>query len=445
MTADTVNSSASRRAWSVSELCRAVADALEARFNPVTVRGEVSGFSRATSGHCYFTLKDEQGQLRCAMFRRAASLVTRLPRDGELVELRGRIDLYGARGELQLIVESLSRAGAGVLFEEFLQLKAKLELEGLFGTARKRSVPALPCGIGLVTSLGAAALHDVVSALQRRAPHVPVLLVPAAVQGVSAAQDMIEALSKLYQHAYISSGLAADMPANAGLPTVEVIVLVRGGGALEDLWAFNDERLARCIAQSPVPVITGIGHETDFTIADFVADLRAPTPTAAAEMAAQPQADGLDWLSATRRRLDSALFRQVDRASLRMDGLAARLARPSVLVARERMRMAERARRLHHAVLAGLQRHESKQAQRHTAIPAAMARALAMRQDRLQRAELRLGLLDPTRTLQRGYAWLLDDAGGAVTLARSTRVGQRLRGVLVDGELDLRVTPPRLI
>lgn len=169
--------------WEVGTLCRAIADALEARFNPVAVRGEITGFSRASSGHCYFTLKDAQGQVRCAMFRRAASQLDFVPRDGELVEVRGRLGVYEARGDLQLIVEGLQRAGQGALFEQFLRLKAQLEAEGLFDPARKRPLPVLPRGIGLVTSPGAAALHDVVTALRRRVPHIPVVLVPALVQG----------------------------------------------------------------------------------------------------------------------------------------------------------------------------------------------------------------------------------------------------------------------
>ena len=171
------------RVWAVGALCRAVADALEARFNPVAVRGEISGFSRASSGHCYFSLKDQSGQLRCAMFRRAAGLLDFMPRDGDQVEVRGRLGLYEPRGDLQLIVESLRRAGQGALFEQFLQRKAKLEAEGLFDAARKRPLPAMPRSIGLVTSLGAAALHDVVTALRRRVPHIPVVLSPAPVQG----------------------------------------------------------------------------------------------------------------------------------------------------------------------------------------------------------------------------------------------------------------------
>ena len=290
-----------RPVWAVGALVHAVADALQARFNPVAVRGEVSGFSRAVSGHCYFTLKDDAGQLRCALFRRNAALLAFTPREGDQVELRGRLSVYEARGDLQLVVESMARAGQGQLFEQFLRLKAKLEAEGLFDAGRKRALPPMPRGIGVVTSLGAAALHDVLTALARRVPHIPVLLAPAPVQGVGAPQALCDALSKLYLLAQNGSALGANRAHKSAAPPIDLILLVRGGGSIEDLWAFNDEPLARTIAASPVPVIAGVGHETDFTIADFVADLRAPTPTAAAELASAPRAQWLAELQAGER------------------------------------------------------------------------------------------------------------------------------------------------
>src|SRR5437868_4955204 len=211
------------RIWPVGALCRAVADALEARFNPVAVRGEISGLSRPASGHLYFCLKDAQGQIRCAMFRRAAGLLDFVPREGEMVEAWGRLGVYEARGDLQLVVETMRRAGQGTLFEQFMQLKAKLEAEGLFAEGRKRDVPAMPRGIGLVTSPQAAALHGVVTALRRRACHVPVVFAPAAVQGGNAPGELIDALERLY--------------ACAAKGEIDVILLVRGGGSIEDLWA----------------------------------------------------------------------------------------------------------------------------------------------------------------------------------------------------------------
>jgi len=313
------------RIWQVGALCRAIADALDKRFNPVTVGGEISGFTRAASGHCYFSLKDESGQMRCAMFRRAASLLDFNPRDGDRVEVRGRLGVYEQRGELQLVVESMRPAGQGTLFEQFLKLKAKLEQEGLFDSARKRSLPVMPRGIGVVTSLGAAALHDVVTALQRRVPHIPVVVAPASVQGEGASRELMQALSSLY-----AMGDAANV---ASAVRLDLILLVRGGGAMEDLWAFNDEQLARTIARSPIPVICGVGHETDFTIADFVADVRAPTPTAAAELAAHPTEAWLAAMQTLETRLRDAVLRHVVCQSQRLDLASSRLGRPSFLAA----------------------------------------------------------------------------------------------------------------
>ena len=419
------------RVWQVGALCRAIAEALDARFNPVAVRGEVSGFSRASSGHCYFSLKDGQGQIRCAMFRRAASLLDFSPRDGDMVEVQGRLGVYEPRGDLQLIVESLARAGQGALFEQFQRLKAQLEAEGLFDAARKRPLPVLPRGIGLVTSLGAAALHDVVTALRRRAPHVSVVLAPAAVQGAQAPAELVRALQSLYR-------LAED-------GRLDVILLVRGGGSLEDLWAFNDEQLARTIVQSPVPLVSGVGHETDFTIADFCADLRAPTPTAAAELAALPQQDWLGGLALVQQRLRDGLERRLDTASQRLDIVAGRLGRPSARVAGQHLRMARIAHRLRHAVLSRLQQGHAQLEAARLARDTALRQRLARAQDRLERARLKLELTDPKLVLQRGYALLSDLQGHAVSSARQTHVGQPLRATLADGEVDLTVSPPRLI
>ena len=255
--------------WQVGTLCRAIANALEAHFNPVRVGGEISGFTRASSGHCYFSLKDEAGQIRCAMFRRAAGMLDFTPREGLRVELLGRLGVYEPRGELQLVVESMRQSGQGNLFEQFLKLKAQLEAEGLFDAARKKPLPAMPRGIGLVTSLGAAALHDVVTALARRVPHIPVVLAPALVQGEGAPQELVQALSHLYALASTS-----DAQPTAGAVVVDVILLVRGGGSMEDLWAFNDAQLARTIASSPVPVVCGVGHELSLI------HIYSPTPAA---------------------------------------------------------------------------------------------------------------------------------------------------------------------
>ncbi|MFZ4479436.1 MAG: exodeoxyribonuclease VII large subunit [Rhodoferax sp.] len=412
--------------WQVGALCRAVADALDARFNPVAVRGEVSGFSRASSGHCYFSLKDESAQIRCAMFRRVAGLLDFSPRDGQLVELRGRLGVYESRGDLQLIVESMSQAGQGVLFEQFLKLKAKLEAQGLFDALKKRSPPAMPRGIGVVTSPGAAALHDVMTTLQRRVAHIPVVFAPASVQGIGAPAELRQALAALYR---LTQDGRAVPPDSAGpdrtmaLKTdvvIDVILLVRGGGSAEDLWAFNDEQLAYAIAQSPVPVICGVGHETDFTIADFVADLRAPTPTAAAELVAQPRDAWLATVADMRRRLQIAAYRQIDRHSQQLDLTVSRMGRPSAQVAQRRLQLASSAQRLQFLSLDFLKQ----------------------RQQDLRQAGLRLGLLDPSLVLQRGYAWLTSSDGRTVSSVRQTHCGQLLQATLADGRLDLTVTDP---
>ncbi len=415
------------RVWDVGALCRAVADTLQARFNPVAVRGEITGFARASSGHCYFALKDAQGQIRCAMFRRAAEGLSFLPRDGELVEVRGRLGVYEPRGDLQLIVEQLQRAGQGAWFEQFLRLKARLEAEGLFDTGRKRALPAMPRGIGLVTSAGAAALHDVVTALRRRVPHIPVVLVPALVQGADAGASMCAALNALYAMA------------RAGTPPIDVILLVRGGGSMEDLWAFNDERLARTIVQSPVPVVSGVGHETDFTIADFCADLRAPTPTAAAELVAAPQAQSLAALERLDQRLQDGLQRQLDLRGQRLDQIGARLGRPSGLVQREQQRQARLAGRMRHAMLLKLQQLAHNQQALEADLPLAIAQSLQARAERLERCALRLDLLAPQRVLQRGYAMLADSEGRIVSHVQQARPGDALQATLADGQLELRV------
>jgi len=409
--------------WSVGALCRAIANALEARFNPVAVHGEISGWTRAASGHCYFVLKDPAGQLRCAMFRRAASLLDFTPREGDQVEVRGRLAVYEPRGELQLVVESLRRDGQGTLFDQFLQRKAKLEAQGLFDPARKRPLPAMPRTIGLVTSLGAAALHDVVTALARRVPHIPVVLAPAAVQGANAPAELVQALAAL----------------GALRPAVDVILLVRGGGSIEDLWAFNDEALARAIVECPVPVVCGVGHETDFTIADFCADVRAPTPTAAAELAALPREAWIRALEQFEQRLRASVLTRVDGLGQRLDLAAERMGRPSAIVTRQQLRMAHLGQRLHHAVASRTDRLSQAQNALLAEWPLRFGRALAARRERLERSALRLQLLDPALVLERGYAWLTDAAGHAVTTTAQAAKGDSVRANLVDGSLDLQV------
>ena len=436
------------RVWGVGALCRAVADALDARFNPVTVRGEITGWSRASSGHCYFSLKDASGSIRCAMFRRAAGLLSFNPRDGQLVEVRGRLGVYEQRGDLQLVAESMRQAGQGALFEQFVQLKAKLESEGLFAQERKRPLPLMPRAIGVVTSLGAAALHDVVSALQRRVPHIPVVIAPAAVQGAGAPEQLRSALLNLYQTITISRRHWAEKPQNApeqdlighaNCPPIDVILLVRGGGSMEDLWAFNDEQLARVIVQSPVPIISGVGHETDFSIADFCADLRAPTPTAAAELCSAEQATWLGALGLMQERLTDALHDQLDTQSQRLDQAAGRLGRPSGALAKQRMHLEQLAGRLRYAALTKCEQEKTILRRHVTNFPQNIAANLAQHRQRLERSAKSLELLDPQHVLKRGFAMLSNEAGQVVSSTAQVQAGQRLRASLADGALDVAV------
>jgi len=413
------------RVWPVGALCKAVGDTLEARYNPVTVVGELTGFSKASSGHCYFSLKDRDGQIKCAMFRRAASLLDFLPRDGEKVEVRGRVSIYEMRGDLQLVVESMSRAGKGNLFEAFMALKARLESQGLFDQRRKRPLPLFPKCIGLVTSSGAAALHDVATALQRRAPHVNVVFAPAMVQGAGAAAELVSALQNVYH-------LAAKRQ-------IDVILLVRGGGSMEDLWAFNDETLAHTLANSPVPVVCGVGHETDFTIADFVCDLRAPTPTAAAELATPSKAMLLGSVDLVAGRITSAVHRRVDTLAQHLDWASQRLGRPTGHLAGSRLILEKQAQRLQLLFLHQLEKRRSSLNVWAAAMNRAPFQSLEARQELLVRQSLQLALLNPRKVLERGFTWLSDTAGTCVSSVHHTHANQLLRVTFADGDIDVNV------
>ncbi|HJV70208.1 exodeoxyribonuclease VII large subunit [Ideonella sp.] len=407
------------RVWDVAGLLLAVSDALAARFAAVAVRGELSGFSRAGSGHCYFTLKDGSGAnagLRCAMFRRAALMLPFNPQDGQQVELRGRLAVYEARGELQMIVESMQRVGVGSLYEEFLRLKARLEAQGVFDMAYKRPLPAFPRRLAVVTSPSGAAIHDVLTTLARRAPQVGVVLVPTLVQGVQAPEAIVQALAQ----------------AN-GLADVELILLCRGGGSLEDLWAFNDERVVRAVRASHLPVVCGVGHETDVTLADLAADLRAPTPTAAAELAAPEREALLQALQARAQTLSRRVRQRLDGASQGLDTLALRLQRPAQRLGTEQARLAALAQR-HGATLSrSLEAQRVALAHRSQRLVQAARSAQARQADRLRAEAARLAALDPRRVLSRGYAWVEAEDGRAIVSAHSLQAGQTLRAVWSDG------------
>jgi len=414
-----------RVVWGVSSLLLAATDALAARFGALTVRGELSGGTRAASGHWYFSLKDDGGAaalLRCAMFRRHAAGLDFSPQDGQQVELRGRLAVYEPRGDLQFIVESMRRVGAGNLYEEFLRLRARLEAAGLFDPTRKRVLPSMPRRIGIVTSPQAAALHDVLSTLARRAPHVALVLYPSAVQGAEAPAGLVRALA-----------LAGERR------EVDLLLLVRGGGSLEDLWSFNDERVVRAVVTCPLPVICGVGHETDITLCDLAADLRAPTPTAAAELATPAKADLWLALQGQAQALQRSVRRRLDTQAQRLDAAGLRLERPARALAPQRQRLERLARRLH-AVVA------QRRVVAGQALPVAavrLQRAVAVRLSGqgqvLGGYGQRLQALDPTAVLRRGYAWVEDEQGRPVTSARALQVGQRVHGVWADGRAGLRV------
>ena len=410
---------APRVVWGVQSLLAATAEALAGRFGAVAVRGELSGFVRAASGHCYFSLKDADGAaalLRCAMFRRAAALLDFAPADGQQVELRGRIGVYESRGELQLVVESLRRVGEGTLYEEFLRLRARLQAQGLFDAQRKRSIVRQPLALGVVTSLGAAALHDVLTALARRAPQVRVIIYPSPVQGAEAPAALVAAL-----HA-----------ANARAE-VDTLLLVRGGGSLEDLWAFNDERVVRAVAASRIPVVCGVGHETDVSLCDLAADLRAPTPTAAAELASPARDELLAVLDQRAGALAVALRRALETAAQRADRLALRLGRPSSTLATQFERLAALEPRVKRALVSQLARRTQEAQHLSQRLLRAMAVALARQRQTLAAQHSRLQALDPRQVLQRGYAWVETAAGQPVVSVQGLAAGQRVQAVWADG------------
>jgi exodeoxyribonuclease VII large subunit len=431
-----------REIVTVGQLNRAVAGLLERSFPLLWISGEISNLTRAASGHWYFSLKDAQASVRSVMFRGRNQFVDFAPADGDKVEVRAQVGLYEARGDFQLGVEVMRRAGAGDLFQQFLRLKARLEAEGLFDADRKRPIPPMPRAVGIVTSTQAAALRDVLTTLARRAPQVPVILYPAAVQGAQAPGELIRALA--------AAGARGEC---------DVILLVRGGGAIEDLWAFNDEALARAIAASPIPVVCGVGHETDFTIADFVADLRAPTPTAAATRAVPDRGERLAMLARERHRLVQAWQRQAGQREQRLD-IAIRLLRPPALQwAERRARLDRFAQRL--AVAA--ERTAALRARRVATLGAALripelalrgvrvdaasralGAALRARVDaassRFVNASAQLDLVSPGAVMARGYAIVTGPDGAILRRATDLATGDAVSVALADGGFEASVT-----
>ncbi len=359
-----------REILTVGELNQAIAEVLDQQFDAVWVRGEISNFKSYPSGHWYFKLKDADSQINGVMFKGRNFSVGFTPKDGDQVEVAANVGFYAVRGDIQLTVQLMRRAGVGGLYEAFLKLKQKLEAAGLFDLDRKKDIPLHPRAIGIVTSSQAAALKDVLSTLARRAPHIPIVIYPSLVQGAEAPAGLISALTQANQS-----------------KEVDVILLVRGGGSIEDLWAFNDEALANAIAQSSIPIISGVGHETDFTIADFVADRRAPTPTAAAEMAAPDRLELLRHLNINAQELTRNVSRRLEKESQRLDQFSLRLSH--AFPNPDRMR----------EKIGALQSRLSQSWQ---------ARLLAWKREQ-SHCRAQLEALNPKRTLERGYSLILQE------------------------------------
>jgi exodeoxyribonuclease VII large subunit len=428
----------------VGELVRSAKRVLEQSFPLAWIAGEISNLTQAASGHLYFTLKDREAQVRCVMFRNRFSLLDWIPLNGVQVEVRALVTMYEARGEFQLNIESMRRAGLGALYEAFARLKQKLEAEGLFAAARKRPLPRFPRRVGIVSSTAAAALRDVLTTLHRRNPRVPVVIYPAQVQGPGAGAQLAAAIAIANRRA-----------------ECDVLILCRGGGSIEDLWAFNDESLARAIAASVIPVVSGVGHETDFTIADFVADLRAPTPTAAAATAVPDRRELGAELAGLARHLDHTLraallarAQRVDQASLRLLHPGARIDEQSrsLLQLKRRLDLAQssRARGLAartDAIGARLARDAPQTGPLSLAVNRAMAslqqalrNAMRSREARAAHLAANLAHLDPAAVLKRGYSLVRDSSGRLVRSSAALATGDAVNIGFAQGWADAEVT-----
>jgi exodeoxyribonuclease VII large subunit len=428
----------------VSELNRRAKQLIEQQFPLQWIAGEISNLTRAASGHWYFSLKDSGAQVRCAMFRHKNSLLDWVPTEGTQVEVRALVTLYEARGEFQLTVETMRRAGLGALYEAYEKLKAKLNAEGLFDPARKKPLPQLPTQIGIVTSTAAAALRDVLTTLARRMPNIPVVIYPTPVQGEGAAEK-----------------IAAAIYAANKRNDCDVLILCRGGGSIEDLWQFNDERVARAIAHSHIPIVSGVGHETDFTIADFVADMRAPTPTAAAEMVTPNGEELRRRLAQLRSRANRQMQTQLENQMQQLDHLSRLLLSPAQKLARDRAQLRQWSTRLKQAA----ERHgqQSKwrlqQTARHfsAAKPALDIYSMQQRQLalRLRRGALTLqqqrtaaltsltaqiAQLNPQAVLQRGYSMVQNARGEIVRASKNIALKETVHITFAQGRASADIT-----
>ena len=438
----------SRDIYSVSRLNAEARAALEGSFPLLWVEGEISNLATPRSGHLYFSLKDAQAQVRCALFRGKRQLLRFQPANGDKVLARVRISFYEPRGEFQLLIEHLEPAGAGAAQRAFEELKARLQAEGLFDTARKQALPAFPRRLGIITSPSGAAIRDVLNVLQRRAPHIAVTIFPSQVQGKDAPRELADMLETALARA-----------------DCDVLLLTRGGGSIEDLAAFNDERLARIIANAGIPIVSAVGHEIDFTIADFVADRRAPTPSAAAELISPDTVALATSVARQHERLGKALRRQLNDRRRNLENLQGRLQRlaPASRLRQQQQRLDDLDLRLARSMRARLVAHAAhlnalhRQLQGHSPsrrlallrqrfdtlpgrLQLAMHAAIRQATDRLGAVSRELHAVSPLATMQRGYSVLREpDTRHVVTRAAETSPGTRLEALLADGRLSLQV------
>jgi exodeoxyribonuclease VII large subunit len=389
-----------RKVMTVSELNRFARNLLEQNFPLFWVSGEISNLTRAASGHWYFSLKDTGAQVRCVMFKGRNSYLDWTPKEGDKVEARATVTLYEARGEFQLTVEFLQRAGLGALFEAFEKLKAKLQAEGLFDAATKKPLPLHPKKIGIVTSPDAAALRDVLTTLRRRMPNIPVIIYPTPVQGKGAARTIADAIDQA------SERLECD-----------VLIICRGGGSIEDLWSFNEESVARAIAACEIPTISGVGHETDFTICDFVADIRAATPTAAAELVTPSREIMLQGVNRLEMQLSRNMQFLLQQRQQMLDYLARRLISPLQLIAQQKTLLVQMAYRL----------------------DTTFNRKLQVKQHHVQRLAQNLQHLNPGAVLTRGYAFVQDSTGAIIASSEQVRAGDDVKLTFGKGTAEAKI------
>ncbi|WP_126454118.1 exodeoxyribonuclease VII large subunit [Sulfuriflexus mobilis] len=437
---------AQREIFSVSELSHAARELLEDNFSLIWVEGEISNLAQPASGHIYFSLKDASSQLRCAMFRMRCRLLDFTPENGQQVRVRAKVSLYEARGDFQLIIEHMEEAGDGALRREYEAMKRRLRNEGLFEAAHKQPLPSIPRQIGVLTSPSGAAIRDILTVLKRRFPAIPVLIYPIPVQGQGAAEKIAQAIE------------LANIRREC-----DVLLLSRGGGSLEDLWAFNEEVLARTIFQSRIPLVSAVGHEVDFTIADFVADVRAPTPSAAAELLSPDRQEWSARLVSLQRRLSASMQNRLRQTSQRLDWLSRRLQSPAQRLARAQTRIRELQQRQGMALQHYQHRRQDKLAALHARLlqhsPAQRVAILQGRQTNLQarlhkamQERLRhtaqkltslgraLDAVSPLATLGRGYALAQRVSDGELLRdASKVAIGEQIETRLARGSLLCRV------